>query len=142
MTKGAPRFAPGRVVTREGFFWRRNMKAGKRSVRTLVTAALLAAAGAVATSQAAVLTVTPSTQTIAVGGVAGVDIVLSGLGPTETAGGFSFLLSFNSSILGAPGSFTLDPAGVLGPLALDLSNGFGAGTTSPLDVLMVRCHAQ
>lgn len=113
------------------------MKAGKSPVRALVTAALLAAAGAVATSQAAVLTVTPSSQTIAPGGSAAVDIVLSGLGPTETVGGFSFLLSFSDGILGAPGLFTLDPAVVLGPGSLDLSAGFGAGGTSPLDVLLV-----
>ena len=70
------------------------------------------------------------------------DIVLSGLAPTETVGGFSFLLSFSNGILGAPGSFTVDPGGVLGVLfpvgsALDLSGGFGAGTTSPLDVFML-----
>jgi hypothetical protein len=103
----------------------------------LATAALVAAAGAVAPSEAAVLTVTPSSQTIALGGTAGVDIVLSGLAPTETVGGFSFLLSFSNGILGAPGSFSLDPGVVLGPLALDLSGGFGAGTTSPLDAFML-----
>jgi len=118
------------------------MKAGKSTVRMLATAALFAAAGAVTPSEAAVLTVTPSSQTIAPGGTAGVDIVLSGLAPTETVGGFSFLLSFSNGILGAPGSFSVDPGGVLGVLfpvgsALDLSGGFGAGTTSPLDVFML-----
>jgi hypothetical protein len=113
------------------------MKAGKSAVRMLATAALLAAAGAVAPTQAAVLTVTPTSQTIAPGGTAGVDIVLSGLAPTETVGGFSFLLSFNSSILGAPGTFTLDPGVKMGAGSLDLSNGFGALTTSPLDVFLL-----
>ena len=113
------------------------MKAGKSAVRMLATAALLAAAGAVAPTQAALLTVTPSSQTIGLGGTAGVDIVLSGLTPTETVGGISFLLSFNSGILGAPGSFTVDPGVVLGAASLDLSGGFGAGTTSPLDVFML-----
>jgi hypothetical protein len=118
-------------------FWRKTMKAGKSTVRMLATAALFAAAGAVTPSEAAVLTVTPSSQTIAPGGTAGVDIVLSGLAPTETVGGFSFLLSFSNGILGAPGSFTLDPGVVLGAGSLDLSGGFGAGTTSPLDVFML-----
>src|SRR5689334_18755382 len=113
------------------------MRAGKSAVRMLATAALLAAAGAVAPTQAALLTVTPSSQTIALGGTAGVDIVLSGLTPTQTVGGISFLLSFSNGILGAPGSFIVDPGVVLGAGSLNLSGGFAAGTKSPLDVFML-----
>jgi len=46
---------------------------------------------------------------------------LSGLLAGETVGGFSLLLSFNNTILGAPQSFTANPDGKMGALPLDLS---------------------
>jgi len=104
---------------------------------TLLAAAALLAAASFGSSQAATITVTPGAQTIAPGGVANVDIVLSGLAPSETVGGFSFQLSFNNSILGAPDSFTANPANLMGPLPLDLSNGFTGGRRSPLDVFVI-----
>jgi hypothetical protein len=82
----------------------------------------------VETAEGATITVTPATQTIAPGGTAVVDIVLSGLGPTETVGAFSLLLSFTNAILGAPDSFVNNPDNVMGAAPLDLSGGFSGGT--------------
>jgi hypothetical protein len=102
-------------------------------VRLLVAAALLGAGFAVS-SGAATISLVPSTQTIAPGNATNVDIVLSGLAPTETVGAFSFLLSFNNAIL-LGNSFTIDPGGIFGPGALDLSGGFVPVGGSPLDVV-------
>lgn len=105
-----------------------------KATRLLAAAALLGA-GLVGNTEAATITVTPSAQTIAPGGGgANVDIVLSGLGANQVVGGFSFLLSFNNTILGAPDSYTPNPGNVMGPAPLDLSTGFTGGTGSPLSV--------
>ena len=98
--------------------------------------AIVAVVGAafVATAEGATITVTPSTQTIAPGGTAVIDIVLSGLGPSDVVGGFSLLLSFTNSILGGPDSFVNNPDGKMGAFPLDLSGGFTGGTHSPLDL--------
>src|SRR3954453_4465438 len=104
------------------FSWRRNMT-GHKAVRVLAAAALLAA-GSVGSSGAATISVSPSAQTIAPGGGANVDIVLSGLTANEVVGGFSLLFSFNNAILGAPNSYTNNPGNVMGAAPLDLSNGF------------------
>jgi hypothetical protein len=120
------------------------------SIRKMITRFLVAGAlvvvGFAGTSEASTITILPGSQTIGAGGTATVDIVLSGLTAGETVGGFSLDLGFNPAILGAPESYTNDPAGVMGPLALDLSGGFTAGnldlfyladlTTFPTDALL------
>ena len=97
----------------------------QKAVRNLLIAVLLGAAFA-APSQAALIEVSPSTQTVAPGDTVSVDIVLSGLTANETVGGFSLVLGFDPSILGAPRAYANDPGGVMGPVPLDLSGGFGA----------------
>src|SRR5262245_46137605 len=99
----------------------------RKAMRVLAVAALVAA-GFVATSEASTISIVPGSQTIAPGGTASVDIVLSGLGANETVGAFSLLLTFNSAILGAPESFTNDPDAKMGPAPLDLSLGFAGNT--------------
>ena len=74
-------------------------------MRVLAVAALVAAAF-VATSEASTISVLPASQTIGVGGTATVDIVVSGLLPSETAP--SLLLSFNDAVLDGT-SFINDP---------------------------------
>jgi hypothetical protein len=106
-----------------------------KAVRLLATTALLA--GFVASSQAALISVVPGSQTIAPGGTANIDIVLSGLGANEVVGGFSFLLSYNNAILGAPATFTANPGNVMGAAPLDLSGGFTGLGGSPLDVFVL-----
>ena len=44
-----------------------------------------------------IVSIIPATQTIAVGGTAAVDIIVSGL--TDPVGGFSFTLGFNNACL-------------------------------------------
>jgi len=79
--------------------------------RFLVLATLLGI-GFIAPAQAALISVQPSGQSALVGGTPGVDIVLSGLGPTETVGGFSFELTYNSAIIQVA-SYQADPAHVM-----------------------------
>jgi PEP-CTERM motif len=101
-----------------------------RSMVRFLAIGLLVGAGFVATSEASTITVVPGAQTIAPGGTATVDIVLSGLLPSETVGGFSFILSFSNTIVGPPESFTVDPdlkMGAYDPFN-DFSFGFSGGT--------------
>jgi hypothetical protein len=104
-----------------------------RAVQFLAVLAMVGAAF-VGKSEGGIISVLPSTQTIAPGGTASVDIVLSGLAAGETVGGFSLLLSFNNSILGTPDSFVNNPDGKMGLLPLDLSPGFTGGSGSPLSL--------
>jgi hypothetical protein len=101
----------------------------RKAVRFLAVAVLVGAAF-VAKSEGAIISVLPSTQTIAPGGTASVDIVLSGLAAGETVGGFSLLLSFNNTILGVPESFVNNPDNKMGALPLDISPGFAGGVLS------------
>lgn len=80
-----------------------------RKALRLLAATALVAAGFVGTSEASTISIVPGTQTIAPGGTAAFDIVLSGLAAGETVGAFSILLNFNNAIVGAPESFTVDP---------------------------------
>jgi PEP-CTERM motif len=105
-----------------------------RKIVGCVAAVALLGAGLVGTAEASVISVIPSTQTIALGGTATVDIVLSGLAAGETVGAFSFLLGFNNSILGTPDSFVANPDNKMGAVPLDASPGFAAGGGSPLSV--------
>jgi hypothetical protein len=111
------------------------MRIIQKIVRCVAVVAIVGAAFA-ESAEGATISVVPSTQTIAPGGTALVDIVLSGLGPTETVGAFSLLLSFTNSILGAPDSFVNDPDGKMGAAPLDLSPGFTGGG-SPLSLFFL-----
>ena len=107
----------------------------KTMLRFLVATALVGA-GFVGTSEATTISVLPNTQTFAPGATVSEDIVVSGLGAGDTVGGFSFLLSWDSSILGAPQSFVNDPDHKMGALPLDLSDGFTGGG-SPLSIFFL-----
>lgn len=101
-----------------------------RKVMGIVAAVALVGAGLVGTSEASTISVIPGSQTIAPGGTASVDLILSGLTAGETVGAFSLLLSFNNAILGAPASFTVDPDLKMGAYDVfnDFSLGFSGGT--------------
>jgi hypothetical protein len=108
------------------------MKSIQRTIRILAAAVALAAGTFLPQAHAApIVTVTPATQTIGVGGNATVDIIVSDL--TEALGGFSFILSFNNAILSSVG-FTPNPDNRMGTNPLDLSLGFSGGS---LDVFYV-----
>ncbi len=110
------------------------MKSIKQTICGLALMALAATAWHDDAAAAPVVSVNPTSQDIIVGGVAAVDIVVSGL--TEAVGGFSFTLSFNDGIVEGL-SFTNDPGLTMGLDPLDLSFGFGAGGSSPLDIFFV-----
>jgi hypothetical protein len=101
-----------------------------RKALRFLAALVVVAAGSVATAEASTISIQPNTQTIAPGGTATVDIVLSGLTDSEIVGAFSLILNFNNAIVGAPESFQVDPdakMGVYNPLN-DFSGGFSGGT--------------
>ena len=104
----------------------------RKTMRVLAVAALVAAAF-VATSEASTISVLPASQTIGVGGTATVDIVVSGLLPSETVGAFSLLLSFNDAVLDGT-SFINDPDVKMGALPFDASPGFTGVGNSPLSL--------
>lgn len=97
------------------------MRSIGKAVRTLAATALVVA-GSVATSQASTISVSPSSQTINVGGTAAVDILLSGLAANETVGAFAVLVTFNNAVIGSPDSYTVDPDAKMG--AYDPFNDF------------------
>jgi hypothetical protein len=109
-----------------------------RNMMRLLAAVAIVGAAFVGTSEASTISVVPGSQTIAPGGSATVDIMLSDLGALETVGAFSLTLSFNNAVIGAPETFVADPDGVMGaPVApgvcgligaCNLSAGFSAGT--------------
>jgi hypothetical protein len=89
----------------------------RKALRILAAVALVGA-GFVGTSEASTISVVPGSQTIGIGDTATVDVVLSGLGPTETIGGYSFLLTFNSTIVGPTIIYSDDPDNKMGPAPL------------------------
>jgi len=93
----------------------------RKALRVLAAAALVGA-GFVATSEASTISVVPGSQTIGIGDTATVDVVLSGLLPSETVGGYSFLLTFNNAIVGAPIVYQDDPDAKMGPSPLFLTS--------------------
>ena len=95
-------------------------------ISRLLALAILMGTILAGTSEASTITITPTSQSIALGGTASVDLVLSGLTPSETVGGFYINLVFNPSFL-TGFSFINDPGSVMGALPLDLSGGFTAG---------------
>jgi PEP-CTERM motif len=111
-----------------------------RNVARSLAAVVLVGAGFVGTAQASTIAIVPGSQTIAPGATTGVDIVLTGLSPTETVGAFSIVLTFNDTILDGVG-FVNDPGNKMGAGArdcllgpCDLSAGFTAVSNSPLDL--------
>ena len=92
----------------------------KRGFFALAVAALV---GQAMPSQAApIITVTPSPSVvIGLASSQSFDVVVSNLAASEEVGGVSLLLTWNNAILGAPGTFTLDPDLKMGT-ALDPSN--------------------
>ena len=104
-----------------------------RTLRRLALAAL-AATGFLAQSEAApVVSVSPATQTIGVGGNAAVNIIVSGLSLTDPTGGFSLKLGFNNSFVSGL-TFLNDPGTKMGASPLDLSGGFSGNS---LDLFFV-----
>ena len=104
----------------------------RKALRSLV-AVLVVVAGFAAAAQASTISIQPTTQTIAPGGIASVDILLSGLTDTEIVGAFAVRLSFNNTIVGAPETFQVDPDTKMG--AYDPFNdfsGFSSGSTLDL----------
>lgn len=110
------------------------MSSSRKMFRVFTLAAALGLA-AVAPSQAAIISISPSTQDVVFGDDVFVDIVVSGLAPDESVGGASFFLSFDTSILTGVG-FTLDPGATMGVID-DFSAGFTGGTGSPLDIFFL-----
>jgi len=101
------------------------MKTFSRTLRMLAATAL---AATVLLSQAVaspIVSISPVTQTIGIGGFATIDIIVSGL--TDPTGGFSLTLTFNNTILFGD-SFANDPGIKMGALPGDFSGGFSGGT--------------
>jgi len=107
------------------------MKTISRTLRVLAATAL---ATTVLLSQALaspIVSISPASQTIGVGGFATIDINVSGL--TDPTGGFGLTLTFNNTILSGE-SYTNDPDVKMGASPLDLSGGFSGNT---LDLFFV-----
>ena len=110
--------------------------------RTLHALAATALAATVLLSQAVaspIVSISPVTQTIGVGGFATIDIIVSGL--TDPVGGFSLTLTFIDSIVSGTAYFN-DPAGAMGASPLDLSGGFIGGGILHLDLFFVADAAE
>lgn len=102
------------------------MKRINRTLRLLaVTAVALGTLLPTAPAQAVTVSVSPASQTIGVGGLATVNIIVSGL--TQALGGFEFDLGFNSTILSSVG-FTPNPDNKMGAVPFDSSFGFTGGS--------------
>lgn len=111
-----------------------------RNATRCLAAVVLVGAGFVGTARASTIAIVPGVQTIAPGVTTGIDIVLTGLGPTETVGAFSIVLGFNDTVLDGMG-FTNDPGDKMGAPPRDCalgpcddSLGFAAGGNAPLDL--------
>jgi len=103
------------------------MKTIHRTVQRLALAALAATAFLSQAEAAPVVSISPATQTIGVGGNAAVDIIVSGLSLSDPTGGFSLTLGFNNSFVSGV-SFLNDPGTKMGAAPLDLSGGFTGGS--------------
>ena len=111
------------------------MKSIHRTFRMLAATVALAAGTFLPQAYAApIVSVTPATQTIGVGGNAVVDIVVSGLTqPADAVGGFSLTLGFNGTVVSGL-SFLNDPGVKMGASPQDFSFGF---IGSSLDLFFV-----
>lgn len=96
----------------------------------VLTVMVVVAFGSVGRADAALVGIDPPSQTVAVGDVVTIDLVVSDL--LETLGGFSAVILFDPAVLGGV-SFTVDPDGYFDN-ALDLSGGFGPDS---LDLFLV-----
>lgn len=103
------------------------MKSIHRTLQRLALAAFAATAFLSQAEAQPVVSVTPATQMIGVGGNAAVNIIVSGLSLTDPTGGFSLKLGFNNSFVSGV-SFLNDPGGKMGLAPLDLSGGFAGGS--------------
>jgi hypothetical protein len=94
---------------------------------------------AAARAEAAIISVVPVSQTVALGDPVSVELVVVGLKDNESVGGVSLTLSFNDSIL-AGASYLVDPDFKMG-VALDpfndFSAGFAGGNGSPLELVFL-----
>jgi hypothetical protein len=109
------------------------MKTIHRTLQRLALAALAATAFVSQAEAAPVVSISPASQTIGVGGNAAVDIIVSGLSLTDPTGGFSLTLGFNNSFVSGV-SFMNDPGTKMGAVRLDLSGGFSGAA---LDLFFV-----
>ena len=109
------------------------MKSIPRTLQRLALAALAATAFLSQAEAAPVVSISPATQNVGVGGNAAVDIIVSGLSATDPTGGFSLTLGFNNSFVSGV-SFLNDPGTKMGAVPLDLSGGFSGGS---LDLFFV-----
>ncbi len=107
------------------------MKTISRTLHMLAVAGLAATLLLSEAVASPIVSIVPADQTIAAGGTASIDIVVSGL--IDPVGGFSFTLSFNGIVLQGM-AYANDPGGKMGALPLDLSGGFSA---SALDIFFV-----
>lgn len=105
----------------------------KRMMRVLALT-MLVVAGSVAQAGAALITISPATQTVPLGPVS-VDILVGGLTLTEAVGGFSLILSFDNTILSGS-SYTNDPDSKMG-VGTEFSGGFGAWGPGTLDLFYI-----
>ena len=96
-----------------------------RTLRTLAIAAVAATAFLGQAQALPTVSISPDTQTIAVGDSASIAIIVSGLTqPADAVGGFSLNSAFNDTFLSSVG-YTLDPNAKMG--AFDSSNDFSGG---------------
>jgi hypothetical protein len=86
-------------------------------------------------AEAALITLSPSSQDASVSDVVSVDILVSGLTELEAVGSVSLFLSFDDSILAGLG-YSLDPDSAMGN-EVDFSFGFDGGIGSPLDLFFI-----
>ena len=109
------------------FFGDKDMKSIKRVMRVLALVAMVGA-GLGANAEAAVISISPSSQNANVGNTVNVDILVS-LGLGEVVGGVSLFLGFNPAILTGV-SYTVDPDGAMGVSSggFDMSGGFAGGS--------------
>jgi hypothetical protein len=101
--------------------------------------AVMVAAAAVAQAEAATISISPASQTVAIGDTVTADILVSGLAAGESVGGLSLLLSFSEAILSGF-SYVADPDAKMGVAACgfcDFSFGFDGGSGSPLDLFFI-----
>jgi hypothetical protein len=102
-----------------------DMKSIKQTFRMWAVAAVAATALLGQAQALPTVSISPLSQTIAVGDSASIAIIVSGLTqPADAVGGFSLTLAFNDTFLSSVG-YTLDPDAKMGDF--DIGNDFSAG---------------
>lgn len=118
------------------------MKSLWKALSATALVAALVAGGFGQANAAPIISISPATQTVGLNTGFTVDILVSGLDGTAAGavGGFSGLLSFNDALVTGV-SYVVDPDAKMGvaldPGFNDLSFGFGAGGSSPLDLFFI-----